>query len=266
MRLHDLVLRLWLPGVLGLAACTAKPTPTESAYPPRDFFLEVRAGERTDDGTVVAQCVQVWRDGLVLYREARPGEAGVPAAWPPVFENVCAYRLTTESVRLLSRLLVRSSYWDLPASIGEAQADRGPVVAVRLRGFDRDHAVEARGRGFGAFVRTLHVVNAFLPRDRAFHLPEMTGEPEPNHVTAVPEPLRSAAEAIPVHEALADREPGGDGLLVDACVLAIACGDRPRAESLLVQIEAREKAAAGPAESRPRPVSALLRERLGRSE
>ncbi len=263
-----------------LVGCFA-PRARHSAWPPKDFYIEVKAGENSADGIFTKQKVQIWRDGLVVYQEAaRPALTSRVKDAPglPVFKSLCAYRLAGRSVRMLSRLLYQSSVQDIPVTVGDLGGGLGPWLKMLyqsrsrppddLRAKDPEPAerigepreIMVHLRVFGPMNRVLHIVNSFLPEGHGFSMPEMVGMPEPFHAVEVPAVIESVEGSLRFHlellkmerfsEAAASKDPRlrlrRNQLQRDTFALACVQGDIAAAEECFRELAEVLKDDAGP--------------------
>ena len=182
------------------------PRERETQWPPEDFYLEVEAGVNSPDGVFSRQKLQVWRDGLVVYREAAPPNLTsnvTNAPGLPVYKWLCSYRLRKPSVRMLSRLLNQASIKDIPPLVGNvAGGGQGQWLRMLYRSGEERRDVMVRSRIFGPMNRVLHIVNSFLPADHGFIMPEMVGMPEPRHVVELPLVKESVEGSLGYHREL----------------------------------------------------------------
>lgn len=230
---------LWATGAVGCRG----PTTSRSDWPPSDFFLEVRSRIQTSAGQRELQSLHVFADGYAVYREVDP-ERAFPAGWPPVFSRASAYQMLPESTRSLTRGLQQAGLFGLDTLVG-ADPDADDVISVRWRAFGQDRQIVARGRVYGAFMEALHVINAFLPPECVFELPDMIGEPRPPRLSGVPRPTRDVAGAYGLHQRWAKRWEGDVQWLVEFFALALSGGDLPGARAILERLE-RDHAAGAP--------------------
>ena len=248
------------------ACCACASSSPGTVWPPRDWYLEVKSGAMTERGYEARQCFQAWGDGLGLYREAEGESGDVPPPWPAVWSRASAWYMGPESTRLLARLVHGAGLQDAPGESGTTAATPGPVTAVYLRAWGEEHHLVVRDRASVQLSRVLHVVNSFLPEGESITMPEMTGDIVERHLTRVPLPKTSRQEALELHESLFGREPGTDGFLIDTFALALALGDRVRAEQMLSRISTIESKRAvdlDPALNRE-SLTTLLREQLNK--
>ncbi len=227
---------------LGGAGCGGM-QPATTQWPPRDFYLEVRARIQTAAGQRELQSLHVFADGYSVYREV-DAERSFPGGWPPVFSRVSAYRMLPASTRSLARGLQRAGLFALDTLVG-ADPDANEVLSIRWIAFGQDRRIVARGRVFGAFMEALHVINAFLPPDCVFELPEMVGEPQPPRLAGVARPVRDLAGAYAMHQQWADRWTGDVQWLVELFALALSAADLGGARAVLENLE-REYATGAP--------------------
>ena len=260
-------MRAFLAGAL----CVGVPTGCaghheRTVWPPCDWYLEVRSGTFTEHGYEPGRCFQAWADGYALYREAEGRRGDAPAPWPAVWSRASAWRMRPESTRLLARLVHGAGLEAAPAESGTTSSTPGPVVAVYTRAFGNEVRVVVRDRATVPMSRLLYVVNSYLPEGESVTLPDMTGDREERHLTRVPAPLSSRADTLELYDGLIDRQPGGDGFAIDVFALALALGDRERAERALARIDALERGR--PLDHDPgggrEPTSELLRAQLDR--
>lgn len=235
-----------LVALLGISLCACRGTELpDSVWPPDNFYLEVRGRQLRPDATVERQSLHVFADGLVVYREADPGDA-FPGEFPPVFSKVSAYRLRRESLRTLARSLDQAGLFQLEAVVG-VDATALDVVALRCRAFDRDFRAVGRGRVYGEFTDVLHVINSFLPAGCSFTLPDMTGEPQSPRLSGAPAPARDVAGAFAFHQSWAELWSEADfAWRCERIGLALRAGERGVAQRLVQQVEgdfARSQAA-----------------------
>ena len=226
--------------LLPLVACSPTQDRTHSIWPPKDWYLEVRISQLCASGVTPLRSFQAWVDGYALFREAEMAQGDTPAPWPALWSRAAAYQMGHESTRQLARLVATSGFESLPAELGSLDAGEGPVLAFSLRAFGKVQRVTAHSATDPKIARLLHVVNAFLPKGESVALPDMIGDREDPHLSRVPTPMTSRANALELHEGLLGRDPGGDGFLLDAFALAVALGDRPRSQAFLDRIEAAE--------------------------
>lgn len=215
-----------------------------TVWPPEDFQLELESGVTGDHGLEVRKIAQFYRDGLVVYRETDRDSLKSSvhgASGLPVFHRVCAYRLRSESIRMLSRLLDRQGVADMPPVIGttETAGESGAWLSLRWAGFEKRKAVHVRGRVYGPLGGVLHVINSFLPKQHPFEMPEMTGTVEPRHVESVP-PLRdSVAGSLRFHQQLVETLAADPRWERDLFALACAGADWAVAERCLARLRLR---------------------------
>lgn len=241
-----------------LGGCFA-PRPQETKWPPGDFFIEVEAGENTVDGIFDKQIAQIWKDGLVVYREAAPPPLTSKmenSPGLPVYKAVCAYRLAPESIRMLSRMLYQSSIKDIPPVVGSTSTGMGRWLKMLYRSNGDAQEISVHGRIFGPMNRVLHILNSFLPEGHGFTMPEMVGMPEEPHVVEVPPVAESVEGALGFHlkmlgmkrfsEATVAKDPLMSKrryqLQRDTFALACVHGDIPVAEDLLGQMDKMKQA------------------------
>lgn len=232
--------------MLAAPGCATTQDRSGSIWPPKDWYLEVGLGRLDAKGFVPQLMFQAWSDGYALWREAEPANGDTPAPWPALWSRVSAYRMTHESTRQLARLVAGAGLETMPKEIGSLADADTPVFSFGLHGFGATYRVTSHGAEDPKVARLLHIVNAFLPKGESLASADMTGDPEDPHLSRVPLPKSSRAGALELYEGLLDRQPGRDGFAIDAFALAVALGDRPRAERLLKRIETAELA-----ESRP---------------
>lgn len=193
---------LLLPCLWGCLAPRAR----DSRWPSADFFVEVEAGENTLDGT---QKVQIWRDGLVVYKEAVPPpltSTVVDAPGLPVYKSLCAYRLAPESIRMLSRMLFLASIKDIPRTVGNVRGGEGPWLKMLHRANGDTQEIMVYTRIFGPMNRVLHVLNSFLPDGHGFTMPEIVGMPEEPHIVEVPPVSDSVEGSLGFHRKMLGME------------------------------------------------------------
>jgi hypothetical protein len=237
----------------------------QSKWPSPDFYVEVEAGFQSRQGTFSTQKLQIWRDGLVVYRETvpplpeslAPREAGAAqearfakaveltlnskvkdAPGLPVYKSLCAYRLAPPSVRMLSRMLIQSSIKDIPEVVGNTAGGEGEWLKMRYQSRGSTKEIAVHVQIFGPMNRVLHVVNSFLPEGHGFKMPEMVGVVEPPHVAEVPAVKDSLEGSLGYHrklllmerfseEAVAkDERRRGRRIQLQCDTFALACAQR----------------------------------------
>lgn len=193
------LLILW---VLALPGCFSNRLP-ESIWPPDDFRIQVAGTRFTADGRRIEQRFLLERDGLAVYREADRSVPGTSLELQ-VFDTVSAYRVKPESVRTLARLLERAGLFALDVGQSVNRSASEDQAAIVWRSFGREGKISSFYDNGGVLDRVVHIVNAFVPKDRTFSYPELSGEDEPRHVSRVPEPLRYLDGALLCHRQFAD--------------------------------------------------------------
>jgi hypothetical protein len=220
-----------------VAACLAD-RQAPSVWPPDDFGIDVAGEHRRDDGGLVRQRFQVFADGLAVYREAVRAlpEVGIEL---PLFESVSIYELRPESLRTLARLLNRAGLYELDVGQDVNRGIDDPVVVVHWRAFGGAGQISSLVDSGGVLDRVVHVINSFLPPERAFAYPELSGEIEPPHVSRAPAPLDWIGGALICHKKLVELHPDDIGLRLDLLALAVEARDGPTARKQLEWIESR---------------------------
>jgi len=249
-----------------LAACASSTQQPQSEWPPADFRVEVEwtAGGAIDRAATKRFVAEA--DGLCFYgKSSAPIVDPVSKAALPVYDTMCVYRVRPECVRLLARKLHQRGVQKLEPQQGAVEDLEAASVRMRHRAFASERTVVAAGQVHGAFVRVLHVVNAYLPPSESFWLQGMTGDPEPENLADVPAPVAAVAGALSWHEERL-RERGDDPvMLLDAFALACRLGDRARSEQLLSRWETAAAASAtkdAPFGDAPRLQPEMLRRML----
>ncbi len=216
---------------LAFASCSAPARQVVSEWPPQDFRFTIEALAPGPSGPVVTRRFDARADGVCVYAvSAEPLVDPVSRVALPVFETLCVYRLRPECVRLLARRLHQRGIASLETLQG-AGIDAPEQSALRLshRAFGHARTVVAAGQVHGALVRVLHVANAYLPPGASFALPGMVGDPEPVHLTGLPQPTTGAFAALGWFEEQAEAEGADADTLLAAFALSCRTGDRARA-------------------------------------
>lgn len=223
-----------------LTSCLASKD-LSSIWPPDDFYLEVRGVWTDARGSHQRQQLQVWADGLVVYRQANSDLPDCPIAIP-LFTEVSAYRLDPASIRILSRKLQLRRLYDLD----EIRVDN-PVI-------DGEHAViiwQVRGQQgrISSMSPTsnldpvLNLINSYLPEGRAIGYSDLAGSPEDREVMQVPSPVDSLSGSLSFHREFADAHLESEELQLHTFALAVANEDWQEAHKRLRIIETYDPSA-----------------------
>lgn len=225
-----------LSGVCALASCLAPAPVAESLWPPPDYYLEVRLEE--DERETVR--VRFFADGLVVYAEATDWIGGDETSGftYPVFGRLSVYRMRSESIRQMSRLVDRAGIRNVSANQLEGGDLGSPLVVIHWRAFEGTGVVRAQGVLGSSVVRLLHIVNAYLPAGSELRLAGLSGDPEPRHLAEVPSPVESIAGSLDFHMSyLLDREPADADLMVDVFALGLRDGRTDVAAEMLRRLD-----------------------------
>lgn len=206
-----------------------------SIWPPEDFYLEVRGVVTDASGSRQKQQLQVWADGLMVYRQAARDLPNCPIPIP-LFTEVCAYRLDPETIRSLSRKLHLRHLYDLDEIRIENQVMNGEHAVIIW------HAREQEGRISSMSPTTnldpvLNLINSFLPEGHGIVYDDLAGSLEVREVMQVPTPVDSLSGALAFHVELADAHVENQELTLHTFALAIAGEDWQEARKRLAIIE-----------------------------
>ncbi|MCA8954925.1 MAG: hypothetical protein KDC87_02565 [Planctomycetes bacterium] len=211
-----------------------------SKWPPKDFRVRMRYTVLKSGAEQVRQAVDIFADGLVVYREADVSlRAGTFAL--PVFERLCAYRLHWRSVRSLSRELGQKDARDLRQPINPPAGSVSHRLELELRYFDNRVEVVAAERAIGLMRDVVRTINSFLPPGRGLRLPQDDEAPLDRRVQDVPGLRQSASGALGYLEKRLRETPDDPDTLREVFALACITGSWSSAEANLAKLADRDR-------------------------
>ena len=251
--------------IAALTGCVTPETTGDSLWPPADFSIEVRVGAVEAGEIQDLMRFRVFADGLAVWREARDSVGGVEvgSAPFPVFRTVAAYRLSPQSLRMLSRSLDAAGISRVGPAAGDERDPGAPVLGVHYRGFGHDRLAFATGvlEPGSDLRRLVEVLHDYLPVGRRLVAMDLGDRQSRPALLRVPEPVDDAGAALAFHQELCRRYPEDIELSVDTFALAVEMGNAELAAELADSV-ARSVAEAG-VQAPDNPVFATETPKLG---
>jgi hypothetical protein len=119
----------------------------------------------------------------------------------------------------------RARLFEVDIGVETNPREDDPQVVVSWTAFGGSGYVSSFTASGGVLESVVHIVNSFLPRDRAFTFPELSGEVEEHHLTRVPEPLTWVEGALMCHQKLVEMFEDDRELRLDMFALAYLAKD-----------------------------------------